>query len=49
MKIKHLINNTYQVVTGYNILFQGTLQECQIYIVKDNPIFNEFVNLFNQK
>lgn len=48
MKIVHLINDTYQVIneqTGF-VMFQGLLHECQLFEMKDNPFFIEFLNLF---
>jgi len=33
MDVKHLINDTYQVVDGDNVLFQGTSDECQKYMM----------------
>jgi hypothetical protein len=48
MKIIHLKNETYQVVneTEESVLFQGTLTECQLYTMKDNPFLLEFLKLF---
>lgn len=48
MEIIHLINETYQVIDDKNnVLFQGKYHECQLYQMKDNPFFQEFVKLFN--
>jgi hypothetical protein len=33
MDVKHLINDTYQVVDGDNVLFQGTSDKCQKYMM----------------
>jgi hypothetical protein len=48
MEIIHLINETYQVIDNKgNVLFQGKYHECQLFEMKDNPFFREFLNLFN--
>ena len=48
MKIINLIGDIYQVVdeekgTTY---FQGSLEDCQLYVVKDSPFLDEFLKLF---
>lgn len=54
MRIKHLINNTYQIVNeeDTDTIYQGTLQECEVYLnlyeLKDNPFLKEFLNLFKK-
>ena len=52
MKIKHLINETYQIVNEDNVLLQGTYDDCLQYIADDlinriklNP---ELLNVFKR-
>ena len=35
MDIKHLINETYQIVNGDSVLLQGTYDDCLQYMVDD--------------
>ncbi len=35
MEIKHLINDTYQVVNADDVLFQGTYDGCLQYMMDD--------------
>lgn len=48
MKIIHLIGDIYQVVDEEkgNTYFQGSIEECKLYMVKDNPFLDEFLKLF---
>jgi hypothetical protein len=52
MEIKHLINETYQIVNGNNVLLQGTYDDCLRYMaddllnrIKTNP---ELLNVFKR-
>lgn len=48
MEIRNLIGEIYQVIDDKeNVLFQGKYHECQLYQMKDNPFFQEFIKLFN--
>lgn len=55
MKIIHLKNDIYQVVneSEETTFHQGTYIECQnfieLYKLKDNPFFKEFLNLISPK
>jgi hypothetical protein len=52
MEIKYLINETYQIVNGDNVLLQGTYDDCLQYMaddlinrIKTNP---ELLNVFKR-
>lgn len=50
MKIIHLINDIYQVINeeDQSVMFQGSLTECQLFELKDNPFLLEFIKLFKK-